>query len=120
MLKRVRSVIYAVDDIERAKAWYSEVLGFAPYFDDPHYVGFSVNGFELGRDPDAPKGQEQSVAYWEVDDIEAAMARLVALGAQERTPIIDVGGGTRLASVTDPFGNALGVIQEGQESGAEG
>ena len=49
----LRTVLYHAPDLDKAKAWYSEVLGIAPYFDQPFYVGFSVCGYELGLDPDA-------------------------------------------------------------------
>jgi len=39
MFLGLRTAIYHVDDIERGKAWYSEVLGVKPYFDQPFYVG---------------------------------------------------------------------------------
>lgn len=32
MFQGLRTVIYNVDDIEKAKAWYSEALGIKPYF----------------------------------------------------------------------------------------
>ncbi|HEY9487444.1 MAG TPA: VOC family protein, partial [Chryseosolibacter sp.] len=47
----LRTVIYNVPDIDRAKAWYMQVLGLKPYFDEPFYVGFNVGGFELGLVP---------------------------------------------------------------------
>jgi hypothetical protein len=46
-----------------------------------------------------------------VDDIAAAYARARDLGAGERSPIQDVGDGILVATVTDPFGNALGLIE---------
>ena len=49
----LRTVIYAAPDLEKTKAWYSSVLGIAPYFDQPFYVGFNVGGYELGLDPDS-------------------------------------------------------------------
>ena len=52
MLQGLRTVIYHVADLDRAKAWYADVIGSAPYFDQPFYVGFNVGGFELGLDPD--------------------------------------------------------------------
>jgi catechol 2,3-dioxygenase-like lactoylglutathione lyase family enzyme len=51
MFKGLRTVIYHVDDIAKAKKCYSDVLGIKPYFDQPFYVGFNVGGFELGLDP---------------------------------------------------------------------
>lgn len=52
MFKGLRTIIYHVKDIEEAKNWYSSVPGVKPYFDQPYYVGFNVEGYELGLDPD--------------------------------------------------------------------
>ena len=52
MFQGLRTVIYHVSDLDRAKAWYSSALGIEPYFDQPYYVGFNIGGFELGLDPD--------------------------------------------------------------------
>ena len=110
----LRTVIYHAPDLEKAKQWYSSVLNQQPYFDQPFYVGYNVGGYELGLDPDAsstPGGDKGSVAYWGVSDAQAALDRLVSLGARERTAPQDVGEGIRVATVIDPFGNVLGIIQ---------
>lgn len=110
----IRTVIYHAPDLEKAKNWYAAMLGFPPYFDQPFYVGFNVGGYELGLDPDpatTPGGSAGSVAYWGVPDAAAGLQRLVSLGAIERMPIQDVGDGIRVASVLDPFGNILGIIE---------
>jgi predicted enzyme related to lactoylglutathione lyase len=110
----LRTAKYHAPDLARAKAWYSEVLGIAPYFDEPFYVGFNVGGFELGLDPDASSGGqgEGSVAvYWGVENAEQALSRLIALGATGHSAVQDVGEGIRVASVLDPFGNVLGIIE---------
>ena len=51
------------------------------------------------------------VAYREVDDITKAVAALVEAGARERPGPRDVGGGKLVATVTDPDGNVIGVLQ---------
>jgi predicted enzyme related to lactoylglutathione lyase len=113
MLHGLRTVIYHVGSLEEAKGWYAEVLGKGPYFDEPFYVGFDVGGFELGLQPDGstPRSNTGVIAYWGVDDADAALARLLQLGARERGGVQDVGDDIRLASVLDPFGNVLGVIE---------
>jgi predicted enzyme related to lactoylglutathione lyase len=114
MLKGLRTAIYHVGDLDRAKGWYGEVLGKEPYFDEPFYVGFDVGGFELGLQPDedgAPRSSTGVVVYWGVDDAEAALARLLELGATGRSGVHDVGEGILLASVLDPFGNVFGIIE---------
>ena len=113
MFQGLRTVIYHVDDLDKAKVWYAEVLGVAPYFDEPFYVGFNVGGFELGLDPDlkgVTKGSNV-VAYWGVKDIDVAYQRVLELGAQQQTEVQEVGGGIRVGTVTDPFGNVVGLIE---------
>lgn len=110
----LRTVIYAAPDLERAKAWYAEVLGTAPHFDAPFYVGFNVGGFELGLDPAAAPATAEApgvMAYWGVEDARAAVARLVGLGATPRSEVMEVGEGIEVATVADPFGNVFGVIR---------
>jgi predicted enzyme related to lactoylglutathione lyase len=110
----LRTAIYRAPDLDKAKAWYSRVLGIEPYFDQPFYVGFSVGGYELGLDPDSsstPGDPGGVTVYWGVPDANAALERLLSLGAIGRTTVQDVGEGIRVATVTDPFGNVLGIIE---------
>lgn len=109
MFKGLRTIIYPVKDVTAAKAWYTEILGTQPYFDQPFYVGFNVGGYELGLSPS--ENDEQPVTYWGVDDIQAAYDQLIAAGAKERQKIEDVGGDIKVASVTDKDGNVVGIIQ---------
>lgn len=110
----LRTAKYTARDLGAAKAWYSEVLGIVPYFDEPFYVGFNVGGFELGITPDSAAASvraEAGVAYWGVANADRTYARLRALGATDFEPIQDVGGGIRIGAVRDPFGNVLGIIE---------
>jgi predicted enzyme related to lactoylglutathione lyase len=114
MFNGLRTVKYDAKNLGEAKAWYSEVLGIKPYFDQPFYVGFEVGGYELGITPDEnvhAKRAASGIAYWGVDDAHAAYKRLVDLGATPLEPVTDVGDGILIGSVHDPFGNVLGVIQ---------
>jgi predicted enzyme related to lactoylglutathione lyase len=114
MFQGLRTVIYHVGDLDRAKEWYGVVLGIRPYFDEPFYVGFDVGGFELGLQPDepgAPRASTGVVAYWGVDDADAVFGRLLELGATGHSGVQDVGDGIRVATVLDPYGNMLGVIE---------
>ncbi|CAN7603471.1 VOC family protein [Pseudoduganella sp. LjRoot289] len=110
MIKGLRTVKYPVNDLAKAKAWYSEVFGTAPYFDQPFYVGFAIAGFELGLVPDGEPGSAGCCAYWGVDNIEDEVARIAALGAKVHADIQDVGEGIKVAELADPFGNLLGLI----------
>ncbi len=107
------TAIYPVPDLARAKAWYTEAFGVAPYFDEPFYVGFNIAGYELGLIPGEGLQQPGNlgvVAYWGIADIDATFARMIQVGAASFSPIQDVGGDIRVAVVTDPFGNAIGLI----------
>lgn len=107
----LRTVAYPASDLARAKAWYTQVLGQAPYFDQPFYVGFEVGGFELGLLPDAVPGVTGTQALWGVADAHAAHERLLSLGATSLDAVKDVGDGIKVAAVLDPFGNRLGIIE---------
>ena len=111
MIQGLRTVIYHVTDLARAKGWYARALEREPYFDQPYYVGFSVGGFELGLIPDGTPGPGGTVAYWGVSDAVAALRKLESLGAVVREPVQDVGEGIRVAAVADPFGNTFGIIE---------
>ena len=115
MFLGLRTVVYHVADLKAATAWWTELLGFPPYFDQPFYVGFQVGGYELGLHPeDAVAGINSApgnvITYWGVQDLEAAYQRILALGAKEHQAIQDVGEGIRVAAVVDPSGNIVGLI----------
>ena len=115
MFKKLRTVIYHVDDLQKAKEWYTEMTRVVPYFDEPFYVGFNINGFELGLDPDFEDVERgaQAVAYWQVDDIESTVRKFTNAGALLSSKIKEVGAGIKVAVILDPWGNAVGLIQEG-------
>ena len=119
MILGLRTAIYPGPDLPAAKAWYEKVLGLKPYFDEPYYVGFSVGGFELGLVPDAKPGLDGARPLWGVDNADREFARLVELGATVVEPVTDVGGGIRVASVRDPFGNRFGIIENPHFKAAE-
>ena len=110
----LRTVIYHVPDLARAKQWYSTAFETKPYFDEPFYVGFNIGGFELGLDPDVKgvkPGPGGTVAFWGVPKIDAAVEHFVKAGATLKSAVQDVGEGIRIATVADPFGNLMGLIE---------
>lgn len=115
VLTSLRTVIYKVDDLAKAKAFYTSALGRPPYFDEPFYVGYDVDGQELGLDPDVSRqapGPGGAVAYWKVPDIHAVWARLTTeLGGAPIELPHNVGGEILVAVVGDPFGNLIGLIE---------
>jgi predicted enzyme related to lactoylglutathione lyase len=112
MLNGLRTVIYKVKELELAKKWYTSFVGHPPYFDQPFYVGYNVGGYELGLDPNQDHlTTGNNVTYWGVDDLRAEVARVHALGARVVSDVQDVGDGILVATVADPFGNVIGLIQ---------
>jgi predicted enzyme related to lactoylglutathione lyase len=109
----LRTTIYKVTDLIKAKQWYTEAFQTGPYFDEPFYAGFNIGGYELGLIPDeqpADTKSENVMTYWGVEKIEAEYNRLVSLGATEGEKPNNVGGDIMVASVKDPWGNLVGLI----------
>jgi predicted enzyme related to lactoylglutathione lyase len=108
-----KTLLHPVSDVEKAKAVYAALLGTAPQTDDPYYVGFESEGQHIGLVPGGgPQGMTSPVAYWHVADIEAKLAEVTAAGATVKDPARDVGGGRLVATITDPDGNVLGLLQD--------
>lgn len=110
----LRTVIYQVPDLTKAKAWYSVAFEVFPYFDEPFYAGFSIGGYELGLVPaeeEEVKADRSVMAYWGVTNADAAFKSLIEKGALEHEAVHHVGGEIYVASVYDPFGNIIGIIE---------
>jgi catechol 2,3-dioxygenase-like lactoylglutathione lyase family enzyme len=105
----LRTVIYPAPDLEAAKRWWTDLLGAAPYFDEPFYVGFNPGGFELGLLPDGIPA-DGALVYWGVDDVQSALDAACRLGAVEHAAASGVGGGIITASVRTPQGSVVGFI----------
>lgn len=114
MFNGLRTATYSVTNLQRAKAWFADVLGTDPYFDEPFYVGFDVGGYELGLVPEEDGEQtdgREDIAYWGVDEIGPAVDRLTDEGATVHEDVQDVGEGIKVATVRTPFGNLFGIIE---------
>jgi predicted enzyme related to lactoylglutathione lyase len=111
--KGIKTVLHPVSDLEKAKQVYAALLGTQPQADSPEYVGFDAAGQHIGLVPGGgPQGMDAPVAYWHVEDIEAKLAEVTAAGATVKEPVRKVGWGRRVATVTDPDGNVLGLLED--------
>src|SRR5579863_6580403 len=106
----LRTVIYPTSDLAASTAWWTQFLGFSPYFDEPFYVGFSVAGYELGLLPDADPA-DGVLTYWGVDDVDAAMSAATDSGATVHGAPSDVGDGIITATVRLADGSVVGFIK---------
>jgi predicted enzyme related to lactoylglutathione lyase len=122
-LRGMATVNFWAEDVAAARDWYGELFGVEAYFqrpdaDTPAYVEFrigdSADEFGIIDRRYAPgamqPGSGGAILFWHVDDIDAAFARLLALGATEYDPITPRESGFITASVLDPFGNILGIM----------
>ncbi len=109
----IKTVLHPVSDLAAAKPVYTALLGMPPQHDSDYYVGFDAAGQHIGLVPGGgPQGMTSPVAYWHVSDIEAKLAEVTAAGATVNESPRDVGGGRLVATVTDPDGNVLGLLQD--------
>ena len=113
MTSGLKTVLYPVKDLAAAKRLYGTLLGVEPVMDEPYYVGFRVDGQDVGLDPNGhAKGMQGPVGYWHVDDIKETVDGMLAQGAELQGDIADVGGGKLIATLTDADGNTVGLLQE--------
>jgi predicted enzyme related to lactoylglutathione lyase len=123
MLRGLTTVSFWADDVLAARDWYADVLGIEPYFQRPEEGPAAYIEFRIGADEDelglidrryAPPSSSRdpsgAVIYWQVDDVAAAVARLVEEGATAYQPVVERDAGFVTASVLDPFGNILGLM----------
>jgi predicted enzyme related to lactoylglutathione lyase len=109
----IKTVLHPVSDLAAAKPVYAALLGVPPTTDGSYYVGFEAAGQQIGLVPGGgPQDMTSPVAFWHVPDIEAKLTEVAAAGASVKEPAHDVGGGRLVATVTDPDGNVLGLLQD--------
>jgi predicted enzyme related to lactoylglutathione lyase len=113
MNQGIKTIIYPVKDIARAKSVFCKFLGVEPYADQPYYVGFKVGDQDIGL---VPKGHNAGMtAFYHIDDIKSSLRLLLDSGAQVQQDVKDVGGGVLIASVIDTEGNIIGLRQSATE-----
>jgi predicted enzyme related to lactoylglutathione lyase len=111
----VKTILYPVRDLAKARTLYSQLVGTEPTAESPYYVGFDVEGQHIGLLPSGhSSGMTAPVAYFHVSDIEGSMQALLDAGAETGEAARNVGGGRLVASVKDPDGNVIGLIQDPQ------
>ena len=103
-------------DIERAKKFYAETLGWkfdgmpmptgtywvAKVGDKPVGGIFDISKPEFGQVP------ESWMAYIEVDDVDARVAKAVKAGAKIMKPAFDIPNVGRIAILMEPGGAGIG------------
>lgn len=109
MPKNISLLVYPVKDIEKAKVFYGQFLGVAPYVDSPYYVGYKTDNMEIGLDPNSSVGP---IAYTDVTDIKVSLKEMTDSGGEILQDVKDVGYGLLIAQVKDTNGNVVGLRQQ--------
>jgi predicted enzyme related to lactoylglutathione lyase len=114
----VKTVLYPVRDLAKAKELFTRLLGAEPMADSPYYVGYEIDGQQIGLVPNGHTTQSMTgtTAFWHVDDIKASVQTVLDAGGATQQEINDVGGGRQVAAVTDAEGNVIGFIQDAQNA----
>jgi predicted enzyme related to lactoylglutathione lyase len=106
MSPTIRSLVVPVSDLATAKAVYTALLG-APHTDESFYVGYNVDGFEVGLNPG--NDTDGPVAFADVDDLDSTRETLLAAGATERSAPRQVAPEARICVLADADGNPIGL-----------
>lgn len=109
-MNAVSLIVYPASDVPKATKFYTTLLGTEPYAESPYYVGFRTGDMEIGLVPKTPQ-MNGALAYVDVEDINAALAALLAAGAEKVQDVTDVANGLLVASVKNLDGTAVGLRQ---------
>jgi uncharacterized protein len=115
-------VDYGAADVEQAKAFYADVLGWTYREGEPEYGGYLsclVQGREAAglapqQDPSIPP---RWTTYFATDDADATAGRVTEAGGSVLVPPMEVGPMGRMVIALDPQGNPFGLWQAGQHTG---
>ncbi len=106
--------VLAVDDIERARDFYVENLGFEQVYRFPPegeldfvFLKLEPLGIGLGT---AREGQREMSLCVYTDDVDGAAETLRTAGAEEVEPLADQEWGERMTTFRDPDGYLLQIF----------
>jgi catechol 2,3-dioxygenase-like lactoylglutathione lyase family enzyme len=106
---------YRVSDLEAARGFYRDVLGFTETFVDEDEGWVSLDRGEteiaIGEVDDVGADAEGQVATIDVADVKAERERLAAAGAEVGT-VLELHGAMRLLDVFDPDGNRIQLAED--------
>jgi catechol 2,3-dioxygenase-like lactoylglutathione lyase family enzyme len=107
-------VWYRVRDLDAARVFYTEVMGFAESFvdEDERWAALDHGATEIAIGEGEPEPEEEGlVATIDVEDVKAERERLDNAQVQVGT-VLELHGAMRLVDVFDPDGNRIQLAQE--------
>jgi methylmalonyl-CoA/ethylmalonyl-CoA epimerase len=115
-LHAIGQVLVPVEDVDRATAFYRDVLGMRFLYAFPGMAFFDCDGTRIYLARPNPDYRGRATIYFTVPDADAAFATLVDRGAEaESAPEVIHRAETyelRMGFVRDPDGNHVGVMTE--------
>lgn len=113
---RLATVSYPVRDLARARSFYGALLERSPVVAGSAEVRFMLDGVELQLCVDLrrdPPPKEGVLLTWSVPDLDRAVARAESAGGRcvRRRAAGEDGAPTAAATVTDPFGNYVALVE---------
>src|SRR5262245_53841387 len=123
-LTTVDAITLFVEDPQRSKAFYEQVFGLRPVYEDENSVAFKFDNMivnllatpaahtliEPGKVGEAAGGARFQLTIW-VDDADAVCEQLATQGIELLNGPISQEWGMRTASFTDPDGHIWEVAQ---------
>jgi catechol 2,3-dioxygenase-like lactoylglutathione lyase family enzyme len=108
----VTTVWYHVRDLDAARAFYKDKLGFTETFvdDEGAWTKLERSGMEIGLAQGEPQ-EDGGVAHVDVEDVKAVADEFRNAGVDVGV-VFELHGEMRLLDVYDPDGNRLQFAQE--------
>ncbi len=115
MIEGLQATRIGVPDLPLAVTWYTRALDIEPYLRDATSATFFLGGSLLRLEQENHTSDEgspgQVTVYWRVDSLQSELLRLQGLNAAPFQAVAHIDGDTQTASVLDPFGNVMGLIE---------
>jgi catechol 2,3-dioxygenase-like lactoylglutathione lyase family enzyme len=104
---------YHVRDLDAARVFYREVLGFSETFvdEDERWATLDREKTEIALTEGEPSPEEGGVATIDVEDVKAERERLAEAQVEVGT-VLELHGAMRLLDVYDPDGNRIQLAEE--------
>jgi predicted enzyme related to lactoylglutathione lyase len=122
MLKRLSGATIWSEDLHNLLPFYRDLLGLPVAYEQPGFVGFGERADDAGyvgaylglgthsEVKGKPSDPYRHMVGLDSDDVDADFARLEAAGIEFIEPPVD-SGGLRIATLKDPEGNIVQLLQ---------
>ncbi len=102
------TVLLPATNLTASRELYQGLLGVEPTVDTPYYVGFDIDGQQIGLVPGATVVRP----HLHVPEMGAAVQRITEAGGLVVDAPHEVGGGRLVAVVRDMAGAEIGLIAD--------